>query len=338
MGHIIRTLTLFLFLVGTVNGQGWADDSTNPTGVTNISIPTGSSNDPSISFISSAYNQDPAYAGMIDVIEGSTLTLSDFDLAGYSDNELTQSAHLLRITDGNADGQADVSSTVNGQVFAVISHVGNEITINLPETQMDTYFALYDSVEIIKATTLESLFGVGDDFVGVSGKPSTGDNILVWNSSGWKVYFHYNNKWQTFGTRSDQSSTIIYPDEGMVYVRRDDAFTLSFSGLVPLSVQSYVPAGGEKFLMANPFPTEKTISQLINTDGNWLSDTSYLNADQVLFWTGSSWAIYYHNGDDWVNVITSEVDDKAVDAGEAFFIIRANYSTSSHGYNKIDLF
>lgn len=327
---------LFLFLTITLSGQ-WADDSTAPVGVTNITVVAGSQNAASYTFISSAYNQDPAYSGMIDAFDGVKLTLSDFEEAGYEDNELTQEAHLLRVTDGNADGNADVSSTVNGMVFAVIAHVGDEVSINATATEMATYLTLYDSVEIIKANTLESLFGVGEDFVGLTGKPSTGDNLLVWNSVGWKVYFHYNDKWQTFGTRSDQKSTIIYPDEGMVYVRRSEEFVLSFSGYVPLSVQSYLPPADHKFLMSNPFPVAMTLSQLIDTSTNWSSSSSLNDADQILVWTGSAWSVYYHDTNNWINSMSGEIEDKSIEAGSSFMVLRCDDAWLVERYNKIDL-
>ncbi len=334
MKKLLSLLSLTLTL--TLNSH-WSDDSTVPIGVTNIDLPTGTQSDASYTFISSAYNQDPAYSGLVDVITGSTLTLTDFSDAGYADNELTQEAHLLRITDGNADGEADVSSTVNGMIFAVIGHTGDDVIINATTAEISTYFALYDSVEIIKANTLESLFGVGDDFVGLSGKPTSGDNLLIWNSVGWKVYFHYNNKWQTFGTRADQKATIIYPDEGMVYVRRDQALTLSFSGYVPLSVQSYIPPSDHKFLMSNPFPVAKNLSELIDISTNWATSGNINDADQLLFWTGTAWSIYYNNGTDWIEALTGQLDDRSVEAGASFMILRANDQTLTEGYNKIDL-
>ena len=315
------------------------------TGVANIPIPAGVGSNPSFTFISSAFNQEPVYSGFVDAINGSVLTLDGF--AGteledppWEDNELAQTPHLLRLVDGNADGNADVFSTINGHVFNVIGHVGNNVTINLPPDQMASYFVFYDTVQIIKATTLETLFGVGDDFTGSAGKPSIGDNLLIWSSVGWKVYFHYNSKWQTFGTREDQSSTIIYPDEGMVYVRRGDELTLSFSGLVPHNIQSYLPGPGHKFLMSNPFPLSMALSKLIDTDNNWIKSNNINEADQIATWSGSAWVTYYNNlNNEWINVNTGQIDDREILAAEAFFIFRSSDVGNGivQGYNKIDL-
>ena len=328
--------SILLYLLLTVTSLA-STQYTSSVGATNIDIPVGTQASPSYTFMSTANNQDPAYAGTIDAINGAQITLADFDLAGYDDNELTQSGHLLRVVDGNADGNADISSTVNGMVFPVIGHVGDVVTINATAAQISTYLALYDGVEIIEANTLESLFGVGDDFVGLSGKPSSGDNIYVWNSVGWKVYFHYNDKWQTFGTRSDQKATIIYPDEGLIYVRRSDAMTLTFSGNIPNSVQCYMPPRDNKFLMSNPFPIAMNLSELIDTSSNWSSNTNIIDADQILVWTGSAWAIYFHNGTDWINYMTSQIDDKSIEAGSSFMIIRSLDLSITEGYNKVDL-
>jgi hypothetical protein len=342
---LIRYLIFLLLSISCVGQENWGTTQTGLlTGVTNIILPAGTGPSPSFTFISSAYNQETVYSGWVDAINGSTLTLDGFtgtelEDPPWADNELAQTPHLLRVVDGNADGNANVFSTVNGHVFNVIGHVGNDLTVNLPPGQMSSYFAIYDGVQIIKATTLESLFGVGEDFIGTSGTPGASDNILIWSSVGWKVYFHYNDKWQTFGTRADQSSTIIFPDEGMVYVRRGDAHTLSFSGLVPPSVQSYLPGPGGKFLMSNPYPVVQTISQLIDTNSNWIQSNDPNNADQILSWSGTAWISYYNNiADDWVNTSTGQVDDYEFQPGESFFIIRSNNMGNGvvQGYNKID--
>ena len=330
----MKKLFLYLFLTCRLISS---TESTNPIGVTNINIPAGTEQSASYTFLSSAYSQEAAYSGLIDEINGASLTLSSFSLAGYEDHELTQSSHLLRIVDGNADGNADINSTVNGMVFPVIGHVGDVVTINATADEISSYIALYDGVEIIKANTLDSLFGTAEEFVGLSGKPSRGDNILVWDTYGWKVYFHYNNKWQTFGTRSDQKTTIIYPDEGMIYVRRSDALTLSFSGYIPNAVQSYLPPRDNKFLMSNPFPLAMTLSELIDTSSNWESNSNVIDADQILVWTGSVWGIYFHNGSDWINSLTGEIDDKSIEAGASFMILRSQSLSVTEGYNKIDL-
>ena len=341
---LLRKLLPFVGVLLSLNTFGqWGTTQTGlQTGVTNIIIPAGSGSNPSFTFISSAYTQESVYAGWVDAINGSELTLDGFtgtelEDPPWEDNELAQTAHLLRVVDGNADGNANVFSTVNGHIFNVIGHVGNDVTINLPPDQMLSYFAIYDGVQIIKAATLESLFGIGDDFTGTSGTPAVGDNLLIWSSVGWKVYFHYNNKWQTFGTRADQSSTIIYPDEGMIYVHRGDGLTLSFSGLVPQNIQSYLPGSGGKFLMSNPFPIAMNLSQLIDISTNWSSSSNINDADQILVWENSAWTIYYHDINNWINFTSGEIDDKSIEAGSSFMILRCNDAWLVESYTKIDL-
>ena len=104
----MKKLFLYLFLVTRLISS---TQYTGAIGVTNINLPTGSPTSASYTFLSTAYNQDPAYSGNIDAINGASLTLADFSLADYDDHELTQSPHLLRVVDGNADGNADLSST-----------------------------------------------------------------------------------------------------------------------------------------------------------------------------------------------------------------------------------
>ena len=140
----------------------------------------------------------------------------------------------------------------------------------------------------------------------LSGKPASADNVIVWTTYGWKTYFYYNSKWQTYGARSSQDFTVVYPDEGLVLVRRDtDSYALTLSGTVPaISSQSFHPAGDNKFLLSNPYPVPIGLADLgLHGSGNWTSNNTAASADQVLVWTGSSWSTFYKNAAaNWSNV------------------------------------
>ena len=140
----------------------------------------------------------------------------------------------------------------------------------------------------------------------LSGKPASADNVIVWTTYGWKTYFYYNSKWQTYGTRSSQDYTVVYPDEGLVLVRRDtDSYALTLSGTVPaISSQAFHPAGDNKFLLSNPYPVAIGLTDLgLHGSGNWTSSNTAASADQVLVWTGSSWSTFYKNASaNWSNV------------------------------------
>ena len=88
------------------------------------------------------------------------------------------------------------------------------------------------------------------------GKPSKADNVIVWTTYGWKTYFYYNNKWQTYGTWSSQDFTTIYPDEGLVLVRRydTDSYALTLSGVVPAIKSSLPPSRGQQIFVEQSLP------------------------------------------------------------------------------------
>jgi hypothetical protein len=146
----------------------------------------------------------------------------------------------------------------------------------------------------------------------LSGKPASADNVIVWTTYGWKTYFYYNSKWQTYGTRSSQDFTVVYPDEGLVLVRRDtDSYALTLSGTVPaISSQSFHPAGDNKFLLSNPYPVPIGLADLgLHGSGNWTSNNSAASADQVLVWTGSSWSTFYKKANgNWYNASESSIN------------------------------
>ena len=331
-------LWLSLFFPAFIYSQyTWgSSQSTNPVGVTNLEISPQSGGDTSYTFLSGAYNQDSAYSGSIESINGVTLTFIDLDGSleetPYGEDELV--AYLLKIRDGNP--------LYNGMVFPVIANNGNSVTIGEPPENIALYFSENDCIDIIEANTLKGLFGEGEDFHGLKGTPSKSDNILIWTSVGWKTYFYKDEKWQTFGTRADQGSTIIYPDEGIIYARRgEEDLTLSFSGNAPVTVQSYMPGPNQKFLMANPFPIEASLSQLINTESNWEKSNNVNEADQILAWSGSTWNTYYLNtNNQWINAVTQQEEDLMIKSGESFFIARSDGFGSTAlnaGFKKIDI-
>ena len=144
------------------------------------------------------------------------------------------------------------------------------------------------------------------------GSPATADNVIVWNTTssgtsiGWKTYFFRSGKWLTAGTRSNQEFTVIYPDEGLVLVRKDtDSFSLTLSGVVPgIDSLGYHPSAGNKFLLSNPYPVAIGLSDLAldSASGKWEQSDTASSADQVLVWTGSSWSTFYKKaGGDWAN-------------------------------------
>ena len=324
--------TLLLCSYACAQNYWGSSASTNPVGLTNIEIIEAAEDSiPSYTFMSSGYQDESAFSGMIESVNGATLTLVDLvidtDENSYSENELTSEPHLLFIRDGQ--------EIYNGMVFPIISNNGNDIVVNVNPDDTSTYFQVNDSVDIIKAITLETLFGAGDDFHGQKGTPSFADNVLVWSSFGWKTYFHNQGKWQTFGTRSSQNSTIIYPDEGLIYVRKQTSpLTLTFSGNAPTVCQSYMPSAGNKFLSSNPFPQTIKLSELIDTSSNWSKSQNISECDLILYWSGNSWIPYYHDVNNWINSVSGEIEDREILAGESFFISK-NVVSSGGSFFKI---
>ena len=318
--------------------QQWGSNaSTTPFGATNISITEAAEdNIPSFTFLSIGYeDSEYAYSGTIESIDGVKITLHELDGGEFSENpyeenELTQYPHFIRLRDGDKYQH-------NGKIYPVIGNSGNVITINITPSNASDVFTATDSIDIIRANTLGSLFGTGDEFHGKKGTPSFADNIIVWNSIGWKTYFYNGDCWQTFGTRSSQDNSIIYPDEGIIYVRKDtEPLTLSFSGVTPTIIQTYMPGAGEKFLMANPFPTEMKLSQLIDTSSNWEKSQNIDECDIVLYWSGNAWKSYYYDINNWRSVTSGEVDDRVIESGECIFIVKNKISSDAF-YRQINL-
>jgi hypothetical protein len=102
-----------------------------------------------------------------------------------------------------------------------------------------------------------------------------------------------------------------------------------------------MPGPNQKFLMANPFPIEASLSQLINTESNWEKSNNVNEADQILAWSGSTWNTYYLNtNNQWINAVTQQEEDLMIKSGESFFIARSDGFGSTAlnaGFEKIDI-
>lgn len=89
--------------------------------------------------------------------------------------------------------------------------------------------------------------------------------------------------------------------------------------------------------MSNPFPIAMNLSQLIDISTNWSSSSNINDADQILVWENSAWTIYYHDINNWINFTSGEIDDKSIEAGSSFMILKCNDAWLVESYTKIDL-
>ncbi len=298
-----KLIILFLFVFNKMMGT-----STDPLGLTVLNINTGAN------FLSYSYEDDAVYNGLVTQVEGNKIVLDElynnFHTETFlEENELTDTPHFVKIQDGDNAGY----------VFPILSNKGDAVYADLSSASP----SVNDQVSIIPSSTLSQIFSLfAEDF-------HQDDKLLLW-VNGWKTFFFKDNKWQTFGTRSAQDKVIVYPDEGIVYIRAGERFSVYTSGNISLNSQLFFPSAGKKFLMSNPFPMDLKLSELI-PQSTWESSDNLNHADQVGVWTGTNWTVYHCNGArEW------RPEDATISSGESFFILRADAGAVS-GFRKLKI-
>jgi hypothetical protein len=182
-----------------------------------------------------------------------------------------------------------------------------------------------DKIEIVPANTLGSVFGTTSVPFQTGAGPATADNILLFNGTGWSVFYHNGTTWQSPGTAGDQAGAVIPPDGAFFVVRRSTApLSVYVAGTVPSTQEVlYFPVAASRFV-GNRFPADTTLAGLgLHLNLNWRKGPSAAQADSLLVWTGATWQSFFHNGTQWRRAGSFQnFDTLPVPAGSGVFVAR----------------
>ena len=237
-----------------------------------------------------------------------------------------------------------------GRTLLVIGNTSNTLTLDVEDTPLDTAgFAVAvgaDSIELFQGDSLGSLFGSsanGSGFLSSGLKGGTtstnADNVRLFNGSAFVTYF-FNTTVGTWvrsgGGTTNQNGLILYPDDGMLIVRRAPNGNLTFLGRVPSTRLLTKCPGGTTSVVAIRFPLDTTLGGLnFGAPGTWLAGSSASVADTVSVWTGSKWQVYFKNlSNQWVRSNGGGGDQSAtvIRAGSSIRIARKGSATGSASY------
>ena len=214
-----------------------------------------------------------------------------------------------------------------GRYFLITANTTTQLTVAPRGYDLTTILSVGDTYEIVPANTLAGLFGSNAaTFAFQTGaSASQADNIQLWNSTQWAVYYNNGTNWKQSGNLNNQNNAIIYPDEGLYITRRATSpLTLTFVGTVPSSTERSDLLGPGSTFISNRFPTGTTLNAVgFQNLPNWLSGTTASQSDNVYLWTGTTWGVYYYNGTNWKQSGSLlNVNTQAIPSGTAAFVIR----------------
>ena len=254
-------------------------------------------------FLSWGMYEDPLHMGDVDAVDGVFIkpTLGIYD--ELEPDIFAQQPCLLISREEDEIGK----------YYNIVGNTADSIQISDPNHT----FEVGDFISVVYATRLKDIFFEVHDNI------DRFDQLITWSGLGWKSYSYINGQWYTAGTRADQGDTIIYPNQGFVYLRnKPDGFTFWQAGNANLFAKLKIPNKGKKILSANPFPVDAPLNELIG-NFNLKKINSITQADKIALWQGGGfWKIFYHNGAEWVDE-ANQPNEPIIESGGSFFIMRS---------------
>jgi len=195
------------------------------------------------------------------------------------------------------------------------------------------------SFRIRKHWTLGSVFGLANEGGLTGGFATTADVVMVY-SGGLYTRYYYSLAAGQIGwrkgtdTATDQSGTVLYPDDGLLISRQDTSATqVVLKGAVKTGQTSFPVLAGLNIL-GNPYAAPMTLaaSNLYLGDGaTGLTAGFATTADLVLIYNGTRYETYYYSaggtpGVGWRKVAGDGSDQGAtqIPVGTAFIVQRKN--------------
>jgi len=244
--------------------------------------------------------------------------------AGWTVNQFVSPPTFCRIKSGAGTGAFfPVASNTATQLNLM---TGSAVLVSgTPTAANQVPVAVGDKIEIVPANTLGSVFGSATVPFQTGANASAADNVLLFNGSGWSVYYHNGTAWQNPAVPGDQSGAVIPPDNALFVVRRSVApLSVYVAGTVPSTQEVlYFPVSASRFV-GNRFPTDTTLLGLgIHASPEWKKGPSAGQADTLLVWNGGTWQSFYHNGTHWRRAGSLQnFNAHPVAAGSGIFVVR----------------
>ena len=331
-----RLTAVAVLILPAVTTKSFAQSvATEPVGFMTLTIPAATSPTvPANTTISVPLYNPADFTGAVASVDGATtltLTGASWTAAQFAD---TANPRLVRVK---------TSATANhvGKFFVVTTNTTSQLTVRdaySGTTDITNVVSVGDTCEVLPANTLSKLFGpnaagatsvfqTGAFFV-TGSSASSADNLLVWTGTTWATYYNNSTNWKLSGNLGNQNNTIIYPDEGIFVIHRDNttALTLTMQGKVPTTNEQTALAGAGSTFIPNRFPTDTTLlASGIQSTAGWVTAASASGADKVFIWEGTTWGTYFFNGTNWKKSGNLGIQDsKVISTGAAIFITKTS--------------
>jgi uncharacterized protein (TIGR02597 family) len=308
--QVIAAFSSLLFLTGAIaNAQSKV--STKPVGFTSVVVDAGK-----VAALSLPLNYAPDYHGVISSLGSHTVQTS---FAGWSVNTygpFDTLPHVIRMLTGAAQGRQ----------FKIEGNTADTLTLSSSYGNLSAILAVGDEYQIVKAPTLQSLFGATAPSLLTNSDPDLADSVLLRGEFGWLTYYNDGTQWLRQGAGEATQNHVAVPLEaGLLLVRRSSSpFNFLLIGSAPTTDLKSDLLANRATLFGNRFPVERHLSDLkVNTLAGWLASNDPNVADKVLIRGSFGWLTYYYNGSQWLRQGAGPgAQNPAVEVGISVLIAR----------------
>ncbi len=293
---LVRNLSVALAcsiasLISTAQAQTTA--TTDPVGFITLNIAgTGGAGANKISFKGLGLTRPVEYQGSAETSAQATNFIVD-DQATWTTGQFegANGSFFVEITSGTAAGTTyDVVSTdAATKKITLAQNLANGV-------------ANGTTFKVRKHWTITAVFGASNT-AGLTGgeDTSTADQLLIWNGTGYTVYYYQElppalggTGWRSAANAfADAGGTSVYPDDGLV-VKRISASNVN------LVVMGAVKTGSTSFpiqsginIVSNVYAAPMTLDSCGIVASGLTAGEDTSTADQVLLWNGSGYDVYY---------------------------------------------
>lgn len=288
-----------LALAGSICSQALAQTaSTTPVGFITLSVPGTSTLSPAgsgaLTLAGLGMVQPITFQGNADVVNTGTSTITN-NSATWTANQFaaTSNPYFLEIASGPAAG--------------VILDIASNTSTTVTTTQaLPAAFVANASFIIRPHWTLSSVFGATGNAGLAIGNTSSADQVLLYNGNTYDAYYYDNGQgfvspgWQKNNNPIDGTTVRIYPDQGILIIRRQSASTqVVLTGAVKTG-QTSVPIQSGNNVVGNVYGAGMTLADSGLYTGNsatGVASGTSTSADQVLIYntTSSTYSAYYYD-------------------------------------------
>lgn len=328
-------LTASIALLSMLPSTGHGQANTPPVGVIVYNLVNGTTTPIGVPVFGEA-----VFSGRASAATANTLSTTD---ATWTAGQFAQAGapYFALILSG---GQT-------GRCFRVTANTASSVTLEVGATNLtgDVTTPAFsvgagDRFEIFPGDTIATLFGDGSVNNPVQLQTGTAvftaDTVNIFNGVKWVPYFFHstNNCWVNANAPgTSQNDVVLYPDAGLMIVRRGPTTTLAIPGRAPTTSLLTRIVGGAINSVAVRFPSDTTLGALnFAGPGTWVANDVGLAADRVSLFNGVKWVPYYKTvtGSVWKQLGGDDSDQsgKVIPAGSSVLIQKQGSAADSASF------